>query len=297
MSDWAVLLTPLLVLLILALFRFTGCKPFSSAPSPPPTPTPGPPPAPKTYEDIVKATAGFAAFWPLNETGGNQAKAVSSIAGIDGIYQPAGAAAPALGRPGVLSAKVPMDFAPELDGTDDYIEVPFNPLLNTAAFSVEVWVKPNPAVTAEQVVISSHKIDAATKRGYEIALVMKPGETHHQIRGRVFVTGAPDTTGEVTAQPNQGQPDDWRHIVLTYQAGVGVTLWVRVAKFINPFKGGPLAAGYENVLATNAIPLRFGAGHVQATGPKHFFGGLIDNVAFYNAALSATDIEAHFKQL
>lgn len=36
MTDWLVPLTPLLVLLIVLLFRFVGCSPFGAAPAPPP---------------------------------------------------------------------------------------------------------------------------------------------------------------------------------------------------------------------------------------------------------------------
>jgi hypothetical protein len=304
MSDPAILLTPILVLLILALFRFTGCKPFSSAPADPvPSSPPAPPP---TYQEVIAATSGFAALWPFNETGGNQAIVVGPLApAANGEYKPAGAGAPKIGQqPGVLSKPTDKtkDSAPELDGVDDYIEVPFHPLLNTnASFSVELWAKPNPdAGNQEQVLISSHKIDSTTKRGYEIALVKKTGEPHQQVRARVFSTGAALTAGEVTVQPNQGNKTDWRHIVMTYQVAAGgnkLTLYVRVAGFINPFKGGPAAAVYENVLGSNATSLRFGAGHQQGPNPRDFYVGLIDNVAFYNAALSEADIENHFKQL
>ena len=292
MNDSVIVLTPLLVLLILALFGFTGCKPFSGT-------LPATPPPPKTYEEyekIVKNTGGFAALWPLNEESGNQAKVEGSLTGANGTYLPAGSAGPILGQSGALFPKIATDFAPKLDGTGAYIEVPFNAQLNTAApFSVELWVKPNPAAGGnEQVLISSYRFDATTKRGYEIALVKKTG-AHHEVRGRVFSTGGAANAGQVTVQPNQGQPDDWRHIVLTYGVD-GVTLWVRVAGHMGAFKDGPNAAVYQNVQAFNAVPLRFGAGHQQGPNPRHFFAGLIDNVAFYNAVLSDSDIENHFKQ-
>jgi hypothetical protein len=303
MNDTAIVLTPLLVLLILALFRFTGCKSFGAA-DPPPTTPPGSPPPPQTYEQMIAATPGFAAHWRLNETGGNVAKVLGPLSpAADGIYKsPGGGAAVSLGKPGVLSHKDSKDFAPEFDGTGGFVEVPFNAVLNPApnvAFSVELWVKPNPDAPAgvnAQVVISSHKTDPANKRGYEIALVKKTGEPHQQIRARVFSTGAGPS--EVIVQPNQGDRLDWRHIVLTYQGGGGgntLTLYVRVAKVSGLFKGGPLAGAlYENVLAGNPATLRFGADNQGANG-SNFFAGRIDEVAFYNAALSETEIEKHFK--
>jgi Concanavalin A-like lectin/glucanases superfamily len=308
MNDPVIVLTPLLVLLILALFRFTGCKPFSTTPTadPPPAGPPpgGPPAAPLTYAQIVAATLGFTAHWRLNETSGNVATVLGPLnPGANGVYKtgPAGAGL-TLGQPGALSQKDSKDFAPELDGTAAYVEVPFNAPLNpggTLQFSVELWVKPNPALGPNnQIVISSHKGDATNGLGYEIALIKKNNEPHQQVRARVFSNALP-TPSEVTVQPNQGDPAEWRHIVWTYAGKPGapgdMKLYVRIAKSSGPFQGGPGAAAYVNVSPTNPVPLRFGAGHQQQGGPGNFFAGRIDEVAFYNVVLPQADIDKHFQ--
>lgn len=321
MSNALILLTPLLVLLILAVFGFTGCTPFSAAESPPePAPPPPPPvvtppvpvppvpvPTPAaTYKAVVASTAGFAALWPLDETGGNVANVTGPLnPAANGVYTSAGGA-PAgtgytLGGNGVLFHKDTTDFAPEFDGSAGYVEVQFNGPLNPAksvpGFSVELWAKPNPtAGGTTQVLISSHRFNSTgDQQGYEIALVRNPPQLNQQIRVRVFANGA---MGQAMVQPLQGDASEWRHIVFTYQilpaVGQTVTLLVRLAKSTNPFKDGPHSATYESVISTTPATLRFGAGHSAGQPAENFFAGRIDNVAFYNAVLTQGDIDKHF---
>ena len=119
----------------------------------------------------------------MNESAGETTAPDAGPASIDGTYMPG--ATP--GSPGALVNKDPQNFAPSLDGTTGYVEVPFSPLLNVQggpgglAFSVEVWVKPAEAIPAgtEQIVISSHHISAdGNHRGYEIALVGTAADSH-----------------------------------------------------------------------------------------------------------------------
>ncbi len=319
MSNLAMMvLTPILIVVVLALFRFTGCTSFSAAEIPEnPKAVPGPPlvvappdkPPPPTmakYQDIVTATAGFAALWPLNETGGNVANAVGPLsATAQGTYisrsgAPAGSGYN-IGLAGVLSPKEAGDFAPEFDGTVAYIDVPFNAPLNPAkmaGFTVEVWIKPNPAATSPQIVISSHRNDSAgAQQGYEIVLTKDPAQAHHAIRARVYGNISPPT--EAVVQPVGGDPAEWRHVLLLYeiQAGIGptLTLKAKIAKTANPYQNGPHGAAYEPVTSAKPATLRFAAGHVATTQlSENYFAGRIDNVAFYNTVLPQTEIDKHF---
>jgi hypothetical protein len=317
MNDQLIVLTPLLVLLILAVFRFTGCSSFTSAEppaqkpadpgtgTPPPTnpPQPGQPPAAApTYEQVVTGTAGFLAHWPLNEPGGDLAhedgKLLTTADGsyITGVPKGAGMN---YATPGVL----PADAAAEFLGSVAYVEVQqFQATLNPPnsvgiGFSVELWIKPNLALgTATQTVISSHRVDPGNKhQGYEIEVIRVPNEPHQQVRARVFA-GAAQT--EVVAQPatGNGNPDDWRHIVLTYEGGPAsrISLYVRVAKNMNLFKGTLSPASYQNVTSANPATLRFGANHGAGQVAGNFFAGKIDEVAFYSSVLAQGDIDKHF---
>ena len=291
MSETLLLVAPLVILLAIVLFAFTGCSSFTAGPDAPVD----------SYETVVAKTPGFTGHWRLNETGGNIAVVSGSLAPAgNGTYSVAGVK---LGQPGALSKKDAKDFAPVLDGSQGFVEVPYDARLNpdnALKFSVELWVKPNPgAGAATQVVISSHHITpAATARGYEIALVRVPGETHARVRGRVY-SSTVATPSEVVVAPNQGDPAAWRHIVMTYDGtggatGKKLTLFVNVVGTTSPFIAEISGSAYQNV-QTDKSTLRFGAGHQAAGGAVNFFAGSLDEVAFYNIAIAKADVETHFK--
>jgi hypothetical protein len=308
MNVELILLTPLLLLLIVLVFGFTGCTSFGRADPDPepakkdPATPPGTPPAGPKYADIVKGTLGFVAHWPMNETAGATKAAAIGLTNLDGSYF--GGAAP--GGAGAFAHKEPMaNFATSLNGTTAYVEVPFSQLLNVQnglPFSVEVWVKPAGAIPAgtERILISSHNISAGgNQRGYEIALV-GTGGAQATVRGRVFWTNAPGVTN-VDITPTQGSSTDWRHIVLTHNgggpAGNKLGLYVSVAGVPGTTYQEQAGAEYREVQAggNGERPLRFGAGHLQAGGAEKFFAGLIDEVAFYHGALGKGDVEKHFQ--
>lgn len=324
MTNTLMLLTPLLVFAIVAIFSFTGCTPFSAASEPPttakdpppnnppptvpptPTPTPTPGPTPESiYEDSVKGTAGFAALWPFNETVGAVANVVGPLnPAANGAYLapgvPAGTAYK-VGQDGLQHAKDSTDFAPSFDGSAAYVEVPFNGPLNpdksVPGFSIELWVKPNPNLgPATQVVLSSHRNDSAkSQQGYEIALIRDPSQPIQQIRGRIYGNGT--MTNMLITIPT-GDPAEWRYVVMNYEMAVTaprvVSLIVRVAKTPDVYKSGPHTATYDSVAAAASSTLRFGAGHAVGQAAENFFAGQIDNVAFYNVALSQADMDKHF---
>ena len=323
MNDLMLVLTPFVILVILAVFGFAGCTTFGEGESPAPDkdkdPDPDPDPDPKpvtpppvppvkaaadAYQDVVLVTAGFAAFWPLNESGGTVANVVGTLnPAANGLCLPpgvAGASAYALGQKGVLNHKDSKDFAAELSGTAGWIEVqfqgPLNPVKTVAGFSVELWVKPYQSGGGQtQVVISSHRFDsAAVQQGYEIALVKGPTLPNQVIRARVFDAGQ---MTEMTVQPLQGDPAEWRHIVLTYEQSATVpvcSLQARIAGSPNIYKDGPHGAKYDAVVSAKPSTLRFGAGHATGQVATNFFSGRIDCVAFYNAVLSQAEIDKHF---
>ncbi len=302
MSDMLILLAPLLVLIIVVLFGFTGCGkplppeeqtiPASTPPSTPPTP---PPPIP--YATVVAGEDGFVVHWGLNETAGTTAIAIPAGLNLNGQYQ----AATAFGAPGAFSSKEPGNFAPTL--TAGYIEVPFSDVLNVASdlrFSVELWARPLGPIAAgvEQILISSHHTAAGgNQRGYEIALVGN-GPAHATVRGRVFsTTGALPVAVDIT--PTQGDPVAWKHIVLTYDGSGGplgkkLRVWVSVTGA--PATNTQEVSGDYSPVQNSQRTLRFGAGHLQAGGPEKFFAGLIDEVTFYNVVLPKVTVEDHFKR-
>lgn len=294
MTLTLIVAAPLLVLLIFTLFGFTGCTEFSASDEPA-TPAGG-----TTYASIVQKTTGYTGHWALNETGGTTATVSGPLApNLNGIHK--GGSTP--GAASVLAKKEPnKNFAADLNGSSAYIEVPFDVRLNlqnNLRFTLELWVKPRAGnVAAAQTVISSHQISAGgNQRGYEIALIPSAGP-HAAVRARVF---APNVTppSEVVVTPSQGDPQAWRHIVLTYDGAPGatgkkLTLFVSVVGTAVTLDQSIAGSKYEPV--QSARPLRFGAGHQQAADPPvDYFNGLIDEVAFYNELMFKTVVEDHFK--
>lgn len=324
MSDFTILLTPLLTFVVVALCGFVGCSSFASVdpwpgekpveeeqpPEPPPENPPEDPPTPKpppTYEEVIEATPGIAALWLLNETTGNQAlEAVGSIipaAHGEYITDPAAPAGGGydLGEAGVLNPQDAGDFAPYFNGTGSYIEVPFRGPLNpdpaAPGFSVELWVMPDPNAGADRhVLVSSHHHETDTEQqGYEIGLLKVAAQTHQKVYARVY-SGTGATFTEVSVQPLDGAADEWRHIVFTYEGGAAASIRLRVQllKSTGAYAANPVAASYENVTLAKQSTLRFAANHPAVAGLA-LLAGRIDNIAFYNAPLSDGDIQAHFE--
>jgi concanavalin A-like lectin/glucanase superfamily protein len=82
--------------------------------------------------------------------------------------------------------------------------------------------------------------------------------------------------------------DRWTHVVGTYD-GATVSLYLN----------GALAAStsYSTAIthATNALYIGSGATGSGTAGPAgYFWGGIIDDVALYNRALSATEVQLHY---
>jgi U5 snRNP spliceosome subunit len=327
MNNAMILLTPVLVFILVGLFAFVGCASFTEAkeeekkppeqtppPDQPPVTPPDQPPVtpptkPLTYIETVKATPGFTAIWPLNETIGKVAAVDGMPSTANGTYTTATGADPApgtyvLGKAGVLFPKDNQDFAAEFSGGEAFIEVPFIPAFNPGpavpGFSVELWVKPDPGMGGDRhVVVSSHHFDSMTsQQGYEIGLLKVPGQQQQQIYARVY-GGSASLQTEISVQPDEGLATDWRHIVFRYGfiAGTGYVIRLRV-QVINSAKlfEAQSAAGvvYEQVTMAKQSTLRFAGSHLPPPGTSAVFAGRLDNIAFYNALILDGDINTHF---
>jgi hypothetical protein len=333
MNNVLILITPLLVFLLVALLGFVGCgevlpasadpqeeppeeppkkpqEPFNPAGTYKPPSGPHLPPTALSYQDLVTSAKGFAAFWPLNEIAGTMVSYVGTLTPpANGEFKTAaGASAPfgsySLGKEGVLFPKDQMDFAVDLDGTGSFIEVPFvgalNPVSTPTGFSIELWAKPDLTRGADRGgLVSSHHIESATsQQGYEIALLKVPGQAHQQVYGRVY-GGASMVTSEISVQPDDGDPSDWRHIVFKYGfvAGKGFQIFLRVQVLKSTLvyraeSTTPIL--YDNVLPAKPSTLRFGGTHLPQN-VSAVYSGLLDNIAFYNAMLDDSVFDDHFK--
>jgi hypothetical protein len=301
-SDWLIVLIPLLVAPVVLLLAFTGCGAFGAAPGPEdtpkepepipePTPEPDPPkkstpvPDPQTYPELIlsPSTPGLHCYWRLDDASGLQATDSGPLK-RHGTYS--GGVTPGTAA-GALQPKVAGDRATVFNGSSHYVNVPFDANVNPTSFSVEAWIRPS--TTQYEAVISSWQLTPTVVQGFELGL-----QAPDVFRARIG-TGTSFAVLEQqvpTSPPNPPVQAVWNHVVLTYDATTGVLVLYR--------NGSPIAtdtlAYTPNV--SGSEPLRIGAGRLPFqptnTNPANFFTGTIDEVALYGVALQAPEVAKHF---
>ncbi|MDA0182419.1 LamG domain-containing protein [Solirubrobacter phytolaccae] len=210
---------------------------------------------PYEYEPAV-------AKWALNETSGTTA--ADSINGLDGTLTN-GAAWTASGKYG---------GAATFDGTDDYVNVPDDTLLDLDTFTLEAWVYPT-SLSGSQYRSVIFKEDGANSR-QAYSLYASEGASHPTAEvGDPLSSGVERIIGSQTIAANT-----WTHIAATYD---GTALKV----FKNGVEIG--AQALTGTLPTSSSPLRIGGNMIYW---NEWFEGHIDEVAVYDRALSAAEIAA-----
>jgi RHS repeat-associated protein len=199
------------------------------------------------------------AYWRLGETSGTTA--ADDHTGHPATYT----GSPTLGATGALSND--NDKAPGFDGVDDHADAPntagfFDPA--TGDFSIEAWIKTT---------TNNNQVIAGKGTNWQLTVTNDAGHT-----GQAKFTYDNST---ITAYSNARADDGaWHHIVALADRDTATTVYL---------DGTPGTAGpFDSTALTDTNPLRIGAG--PTTG---YFTGQIDEVAFYNTALSAARIGVH----
>jgi hypothetical protein len=145
MNEWAFLLTPLLVLPIVLLFRFVGCTSFGAEEPPPPAAPKKPgyakyimadPNNPGSVKNntVVPSRADVIGYWRLvDKAGSTTAKDEKGFQ--NGLYKEPSSLVP--GQPGLIASDPSTGFF--FNG--GYVIVPFKAGLYTDEFTIEAWVK------------------------------------------------------------------------------------------------------------------------------------------------------------
>ena len=210
------------------------------------------PPRSSSYSTLVAGTAGLTGYWRLGEASGAVACAT---AGPNGAY----AGGTSLAQPG-RSAGDP-DTSVALDGSSGFVSVTNTAALNSTRVTVEAWVNPRTVAGSQSI---ARKDGQYYLKVYDGKL---QGWLWWDATTRVTVTSAAVVTAGA-----------WQHVALTFD---GTTARL----YRNGAQVATLAASGKSV-ATTTNPLRWGdtlSGGVDG----NFLGGGLDEVAVYNAALSA----------
>jgi hypothetical protein len=305
MDPWLLALTPLVLLVLLSLIRFVGCK-YTS-----PTSTG---PGLQTYGDVVLSDPNLVSFWRLGEPAGTGAgaTAVDEKHVHDGTYRTfdlqanAPFRSPATAHPPILSAGesslVPPQTSVRVDG--GYVDVAFSAALNPPQFTIEAVVLPewDPAETGVfRCVMASREETAAApirRHGY----ILYAGPTLDPVTAQVV-----DPTARWQVWVGTGADNAlWQWLVgpaveagPTYLAATcdGVTLKLFVANEAMDLDapGAQMTVTYS---PNPGKPFYIGMGGTERPipnpGPLYPFKGRLQEVAVYNAVLPD---EAFFNRL
>lgn len=287
MSAWSLILIPLALAAIVLLVGMVGCGyPDFTYGDPDPQPNP----------DLVSE-------WLLGEASG--ASAADKIDSHPGTYDtvtlaeqpqsPATASPPVLtlGAPSLLQGS-PSALSINVDG--GYVEVPFDPALNTLQFTVMAWCLPtfdlDETVDGQNVfrsVMASREGNGVQPGGFTIYSgpdLSKPADTTLYWQAWVgdgtkggpwtMLIGPPVVLNQTT------------HLAVTYD---GVTLKL----YVNGSQEGPpdaqVSTGYSPNTSTS---LHIGMGAPDAPQPAYPFKGRLQDVRYYKAAQPAETIDAIF---
>jgi hypothetical protein len=257
------------------------------------------------YGEVILAELTLVGYWRLGEPIllipppplGTPARDSGKLK-RDGNYSKAGVK---VAVPGALTLDA--DTAAHFDGLTGVVVVPYDMRLNPAQnFSLEAWIRPdnaNPGTAPHSAhsVLSSRQIvvDPVTGRdqysGFELTVVRDPAPTaQHGITAKV---GSGTTIDHQVFVPVAWPQADWVHVVLVGDVQgllppTGPKLILHVDAKSTAFPIPP-----TSYRGANGRPLRIGAGRSEQTNPTEFFAGALDEVAIYNAALTAAQVAKH----
>jgi hypothetical protein len=218
-----------------------------------------------TYSTAVDNTTGLVNWWRLGE--GSGTTAADSQGSSGGTYT----GGPTLGAAGAIAGDANTGI--QLDGVNDLVTATANVTTN---FSIEFWFRSSQGIGSSSSwtdgagLVSGDR--AGTANDFGISLL-----ADGRIVGGIGTTSIVSSTGGW----NDG---GWHHVVLTRaQTGPVLVLYV---------DGASVATGTGptgNLGASAALAF----GRIQS-GANNYLQGALDEVAFYNAAISAATVTAHY---
>ena len=172
------------------------------------------------------------------------------------------------------------DFALSFDGTNDYVEVPFDASMNPAGdYSVNSWVKVSDLPNQWQSVVTSRSNNGTdTVGGYMLYI-----EPSGQGSDWNYWTGKGNTWTKAasTVDPNL---DTWQMMTTTFNnESKTMKLYVDGVLLRAKANSGSLPIQIDK-------PLRMAAGVTENNNPQYYLNGKIDEVAVWSAELSVDEI-------
>ena len=255
------------------------------------------------YSQTISANSPVA-YYRFNETSGAVTATDSSGQAHDAAYPASGVTSGIADQPIRSEAGTSATFN---GAAGSHVTVPYFAALNPGSFTVEAWVKPTTTVNAFQGIVSNRDDKgggAQGNAGYILYLGPATGDGGTP-RWQFWTGGTTSATytalGRNTATGFGLGPavtsNVWTHVVGTFAATSGPDANGRYTGTQSLYVNGALAISMANVnyLPNSAKTLYIGAGNneLQTTDGLRFTGG-IDEVAIYNTALTAAQIQARY---
>ncbi len=176
------------------------------------------------------------------------------------------------------------DTAVSFNGSNHSVSIPYSAQLNSTVFSAEIWAKPavTLANTTAQAIFSSGEPVATARKGWVVyCLGTASGNTWsfrpYAANGTNTVNG---TANGIDSPVGTAVAGTWNHVVVVND-GTDCKLYVNgVLQSSYTPTTWPYVPG--GALSGTTIGRRFGT--------TNNFNGMLDECAFYNTALSATDV-------
>ncbi len=172
---------------------------------------------------------------------------------------------------GVTTAATEMGSALSLDGTNDYVSIAANALLNNAYVTLSCWFWTNNSINNKMMIMKAHSSHASPY--YLLGMRHAGGNALYM---DLTVNGAWQVAGGFSA-PN-GQ---WNHAAISYDG----------AKILC-FTNGVLRStvNISGTAATTNTPLLFGANNNLGKTSTYCWPGYLHDIRLYNRGLSAAEI-------
>lgn len=230
--------------------------------------------AAQTYDQLILSESSLVSYWRMGESSGNFADSKSANTAVASgtiTYAQTGTVAGSSNKSATFNGSSGL-------ATIAATGAPFDLPNMTTAFSVEAWI--SPADLTGDYVFYSKENSGSPFQGFRIGM---------ENLGRIYFFfgnfGSSYCAGNTA--DNSIKSDGFQHIVFTYD-GSGATSGIKI--YINSLSMSVSfsSSGFSGNPSTTANPIIGG-------GLSRWFNGGLDEVAFYSAALTQTQVRQHFQ--
>ncbi len=214
----------------------------------------------------TKATDGLVGYWTFN--GKDVTTTVADVIGSNSgyLYNAATSTMLSIGKVGQ---------GIQHNGSSSYFKAGGQSVLGTAnqAYSIALWANIDPTESSGNIV---HVSLASDGTNWCLPMInLNAGKI-----SAISWTGGPSRA----ADPATATTGDWHHIVHTWSAATGLTLFVDGIQVANTAQAVFSASGGSNYIFTGFSP-------AACTDDRGYFNGKTDELRVYNKALSAAEVK------